>query len=265
MTLRVFRPDPAAYAAEATKVRNSDESVAFAVSDTGVGIPKTSREWFSRPSGKRMGPRAANMAGRVWDLRFRGSWPRCSGVISTRIRRGEREYVHSLSARGMEKGQREAGGQAVLSARRARTRSESPSAPMAKKAPTVQNAPQSEKPFSLSRTIPSFSKVLSVLAQERGFKSVVAIDGERGLELLETAVPSGILLDLKLPGIDGLSVLERIKANPKTRHIPVHIISGAETADEALRKGAIGFLQKPVAEADLRDAFTRIESLASGK
>ena len=110
---------------------------------------------------------------------------------------------------------------------------------------------------------PSFSKILFDLAEEKGYKCLVARDGESGLYLADLHVPSAIVLDIGLPGIDGWEVMERLHQAAKTRHIPVHFISAMDKSREALQMGAIGYLTKPVSIDKLRDAFGRIEEVIS--
>jgi CheY-like chemotaxis protein/HAMP domain-containing protein len=112
---------------------------------------------------------------------------------------------------------------------------------------------------------PRFSSLLSDLAHEHQFKTLLASDGESGLHFADYFKPSAIILDVGLPGIDGYEVIDRLKKNPRTRHIPVHFISASDKSLEALRKGAIGYLQKPVDNASLEMAFSRIESVITGQ
>ena len=70
--------------------------------------------------------------------------------------------------------------------------------------------------------------------------------------------PDAITLDIDMPGMDGLEVLDRLKRDPETRHVPVHIISGVEERREGLKAGAIAFLAKPVSKEALDAAFARI-------
>ncbi len=108
-----------------------------------------------------------------------------------------------------------------------------------------------------------FASVLRDFARERGFKCVVAEDGETGLHFADYYKPSAIILDIGLPGIDGWTVMERLKDNPDLRHIPVHFMSAADSSLDAMRMGAVGFLSKPVSMEKVEDAFSKIEDVIS--
>jgi len=110
---------------------------------------------------------------------------------------------------------------------------------------------------------PSFARILCELASEKGYRCLVARDGESGLYLADLHVPSAIVLDIGLPGIDGWEVMDRLHKDGKTRHIPVHFISAMDKSHEALQMGAIGYLTKPVSIEKLREAFGRIEEVIS--
>ena len=107
----------------------------------------------------------------------------------------------------------------------------------------------------------NFCNILYELAHERGFKCMVALDGESGLHYTDFFLPSAIILDVGLPGIDGYEVMKRLKENPKTRHIPVHIISASDRSIEAMKMGAIGYLTKPVSHEKLIGVFKKIENI----
>ncbi len=109
---------------------------------------------------------------------------------------------------------------------------------------------------------PAFAATLMKIARKRGYKCLVAGDGKSGLVLAYEQPVDAIILDLKLPDIDGLTVLDQLKHDLRTRHLPVHIISGREDGNVIpLRKGAIGYLAKPVALEAIDGAFVRIEHL----
>ncbi|MCX6285447.1 MAG: response regulator [Bacteroidetes bacterium] len=125
------------------------------------------------------------------------------------------------------------------------------------------NLQKGDKILLIIEDDPAFSKILFDLAEEKGYKCLVAQDGESGLYLADLHVPSAIVLDIGLPGIDGWEVMDRLHKDAKTRHIPVHFISAMDKSKEALQMGAVGYLTKPVSIDKLRDAFVRIEDVIS--
>jgi CheY-like chemotaxis protein/signal transduction histidine kinase/HAMP domain-containing protein len=109
----------------------------------------------------------------------------------------------------------------------------------------------------------NFCQVLYELAHEKGFKCIITLDGETGLHYADYYQPHAIILDIGLPGIDGYEVMDRLKENTKTRHIPVHFISAADKNINAMKMGAIGYLTKPVNQAKLDIVFKKIENIIS--
>jgi HAMP domain-containing protein/CheY-like chemotaxis protein/Skp family chaperone for outer membrane proteins len=101
------------------------------------------------------------------------------------------------------------------------------------------------------------------VARDRGFKGIIALRGDSGLALAHEFKPDAIILDMKLPVMDGWTVLDHLKHHPETRHIPVHIVSGGDGRTSALRAGAVAFLEKPVTKEGLVDAFGDIERFIS--
>ncbi len=106
---------------------------------------------------------------------------------------------------------------------------------------------------------PRFAKVLLDCAREKGFKGVVTFSGDATLTLARDYLPTAILLDIGLPDADGFTVLDRLKRDPTTRHIPVHILSNSAERERGLRKGAISYLVKPVTLERLDEELTRIQ------
>src|SRR5205085_2853510 len=107
-----------------------------------------------------------------------------------------------------------------------------------------------------------FARTVHDTARERGFKGLVALRGDTGLALARELKPDAVILDMKLPVLNGWTVLERLKRHPETRHIPVHIVSaaGEDGRHDALRAGAVAFLKKPLGRAALDEAFGSISS-----
>ena len=112
---------------------------------------------------------------------------------------------------------------------------------------------------------PTFAKILYKQCNERGFKCVASPTGEYGIVIADKITPHAIILDIKLPGINGWRVLDLLKENPNTRHIPVHIMSGDNETIAASSKGAIGYLTKPIKKGVLDEAFSKIESFINKK
>ena len=105
---------------------------------------------------------------------------------------------------------------------------------------------------------PNFAQILLDLARDRGFKGIVAQRADRALALAREYQPTAVTLDLRLPDADGWTILDRLKHDPGTRHIPVHIISVEENWQRGLRLGAIDFLTKPATKESLSEALTTL-------
>jgi signal transduction histidine kinase/CheY-like chemotaxis protein len=91
-----------------------------------------------------------------------------------------------------------------------------------------------------------FGQALLEINHKLGYKTLLAGTGKEGLALARRYQPSGILLDLGLPDMDGSEVLHEIKTQPDTQDIPVYIVSGREKNAAAIHEDIMGYLQKPV-------------------
>ncbi|QRY77446.1 response regulator [Pseudomonas sp. PDNC002] len=107
---------------------------------------------------------------------------------------------------------------------------------------------------------PKFARILYDLAHELGYRCLVAMGAEEGLRLADQHAPDAILLDMHLPDESGLAVLQRLKANPRTRHVPVHVVSVEDRSEAALHLGAIGYALKPTSREQLREVFGKLEA-----
>ncbi|WP_054956886.1 response regulator [Paenibacillus dakarensis] len=107
-----------------------------------------------------------------------------------------------------------------------------------------------------------FAKILVDMARGRGFKALVALQGDVGLQMAQSYKPDAIILDIQLPVMDGWSVLGELKSSAITRHIPVHVISVVDEVKQGLMMGAIAYLKKPSTREALEGAFSQIETYA---
>jgi CheY-like chemotaxis protein len=106
---------------------------------------------------------------------------------------------------------------------------------------------------------PDFARILYDLAHDLDYRCLVALTAGEGLELAASQSPDAILLDIRLPDGSGLSVLQQLKDNPATRHIPVHVVSSMENGGEALHLGAIGYALKPTTREQLEQVFRKLQ------
>lgn len=109
----------------------------------------------------------------------------------------------------------------------------------------------------------SFARILYDLSHQMGFQCLLAGTVEEALNICKQYMPSAVILDVGLPDNSGLSVLDRLKRDAKTRHIPVHVVSGNDYAQTALSLGAVGYMLKPVKREELEKAFKGLEERLS--
>ena len=104
----------------------------------------------------------------------------------------------------------------------------------------------------------AFARILVDLAREQGFKAVVSLRGGGVPALARELKPDAITLDIHLADGNGWHLLDRLKHDPHTRHIPVHVITVDDERGRALRQGALGALTKPATRQDLAKAFAAL-------
>jgi signal transduction histidine kinase/DNA-binding response OmpR family regulator/CHASE3 domain sensor protein len=105
----------------------------------------------------------------------------------------------------------------------------------------------------------AFAAVLRDLARELGFQCIATHTANDGLWAAGNYRVSAILLDMNLPDHSGMGVLDQLKSNPATRHIPVHVASVDDFSREALELGAVGYALKPVPREELVRAIRTLE------
>lgn len=104
-----------------------------------------------------------------------------------------------------------------------------------------------------------FAKALLEFTRKKGYRGIVCVRGDEAVETAKKFHPQGILLDIELPVKSGWEVMDDLKKNADTRHIPVHIISSHHVKKQSLLKGAVDFIDKPVNFEKMQEIFKKIE------
>ncbi len=105
----------------------------------------------------------------------------------------------------------------------------------------------------------SFAAIVRDLSREMGFQALVAGTAEEALRLAKEYRPNAVILDVGLPDQSGLAVLDRLKHDVETRHMPIHMISAEDHSETALSLGAVGYAVKPVKREQLVEVLEKLE------
>ena len=105
----------------------------------------------------------------------------------------------------------------------------------------------------------NFAAPVLAFTRKKGYKGIVIVRGDEVKQMAAQYKPVAILLDIQLPVKDGWEVMEELKSDPKTRHIPVHIMSSLNARKQSLESGAVDFINKPLALEQMQQMFEKLE------
>jgi len=236
-------------------LRNSKQAIEIAVTDTGIGIPEDKQKLIFEPFHQADGTTSRKYGGTGLGLSISREISRLlGGELQVRSKPGEGStftlYVPLETE--VDVSSATVGSQA---------RYDNSGAVVSTALPTGFEVDDDrdelgKSPFALIvEDDPTFAAILLDTAHEAGLKGVVSTAGAGTLAMARKLQPNAITLDLGLADIDGFVLLDLLKHDPDTGHIPIHVISGADHSRSVLEMGAFGATQKPAEVDELVNVF----------
>jgi CheY-like chemotaxis protein/signal transduction histidine kinase/CHASE3 domain sensor protein len=252
------------------EVSSTQSAISFAVRDTGVGIPESQQHTIFEAFQQADGSIHRKYGGTGLGLSIsRDLSHRLGGAISLQSVPGKGStFTLTLPHRLPVESEVASSAQQPAAAPDPE-RSAAAAEPLLRRAVSLQIEDDRAQLSPSSRLIlvieddVAFAEILRDLAREMNFQCIVAHSADEGLRAAAQFQPSAIVLDINLPDHSGLGVLEQLKHNSATRHIPVHVASVADHMRGALELGAVGYAIKPVTREELIEALRRLETKLS--
>jgi len=241
------------------------DGVAFAVTDTGIGIPREQQESIFEAFRQADGTISRKYGGTGLGLSISRELSRLlGGVISLKSQAGEGStfaVTIPVAYDASRVASREPS--TVIQPAASMAAPPQPSRPVAPVNLVEDDRDQvagARRVLLVVEDDDKFAAIVRDLSREMGFQCLVANTAEEALKLARQFKPSAAVLDVGLPDESGLMVLDRLKRDDATRHIPIHVISAADHSQTALSLGAVGYRVKPVKRDELAEVLTTLES-----
>ncbi len=243
--------------------RNPGDTLSFAIKDTGIGIPLHQQALIFEAFRQADGSTHRKYGGTGLGLSIsRDLAHLLGGEIAVQSTPGEGSVFTLTLPLSMAAAEQVARPAAPVSTTLSRPLASPAGTPDSAPAP----APATDQPRAHVRSIlvieddERFAQIMCDLARDMDFECHLAHNAADGLAMAARLLPSAIVLDVNLPDFSGLGVLDQLKRNPATRHIPVHIVSVADYSQEALGRGAVGYALKPIKLDALAQALQTLEA-----
>src|SRR5438067_2830444 len=246
-------------------LRNADRAIEIAVTDTGIGIPEEKQRLIFEPFLQADGTTSRKYGGTGLGLSISREIARLlGGELQVRSKPGEGSTFTLYVPLEMEPA-------TGLATSGVAARYDNSGAIVASALPTGFDVSDDrddlgKDPFVLIvEDDPTFATILLDAAHEAGLKGVVSTAGAGTLAMARKLQPGAITLDLGLADIDGFVLLDLLKHDPHTSHIPIHVVSGVDRSQSVIGMGAFGVTEKPAERSDLVRVFTELREHAQSQ